>query len=141
MSTEIEGTAAAAAPPQKFTALSRIFHWLTAILIFAALFIGFTMVNWLAGYTGLRGIHMSVGALILLVVCVNLASLTLARASARRHEISTRIALGATPSIFFAPSSGLFYYFYVFDIVTRQQNGEQVFVAANGSDYVIEFMT
>jgi hypothetical protein len=29
-------------------------------------------------------------ALILLVVCVNLASLTLARASARRHEISTR---------------------------------------------------
>jgi hypothetical protein len=36
-------------------------------------------------------------ALILLVVCVNLTSLTLARASARRHEISTRIALGATP--------------------------------------------
>lgn len=36
-------------------------------------------------------------ALILLVVCVNLASLTLARASTRRHEISTRIALGATP--------------------------------------------
>jgi predicted permease len=36
-------------------------------------------------------------ALILLVVCVNLASLTLAHASARRHEISTRIALGATP--------------------------------------------
>jgi predicted permease len=36
-------------------------------------------------------------SLILLVVCVNLASLTLASASARRHEISTRIALGATP--------------------------------------------
>jgi hypothetical protein len=28
------------------------FHWLTAILIFAALFIGFTMVNWLAGFCG-----------------------------------------------------------------------------------------
>ena len=36
-------------------------------------------------------------ALILLVICVNLASLTLARAIQRRHEISTRIALGASP--------------------------------------------
>lgn len=36
-------------------------------------------------------------ALILLLVCINLASLTLARASARRHETTTRIALGATP--------------------------------------------
>jgi predicted permease len=35
--------------------------------------------------------------LILLLVCINLASLTLARASARSHEVSTRIALGATP--------------------------------------------
>jgi predicted permease len=40
---------------------------------------------------------MGMVGLILLVVCTNLASLTLARASARRHEVSTRIALGATP--------------------------------------------
>ena len=52
MSTEIEGAAVVASPPQKFTAASRMFHWLTAILIFAALFIGFTMVNWLAGFCG-----------------------------------------------------------------------------------------
>ena len=74
MSTEIKDTAAAAAPSHKFTALSRMFHWLTAILIFAALLIGFTMVNWLAGYTDLRVIHMSVGALILLVVVLRIVN-------------------------------------------------------------------
>ncbi len=46
-----------------------------------------------------RPLYLLLGivALILLVVCVNLASLTLARASYRRQEISTRIALGASP--------------------------------------------
>ena len=38
---------------------------------------------------------LGVAVMILLVICVNLASLSLARASHRRHEISTRIALGA----------------------------------------------
>jgi cytochrome b561 len=74
VSTEIEGTSATASTPQKFTAPSRIFHWLTAILIFAALFIGFTMVNWLAGYAALRVIHMSIGALILLVVILRIVN-------------------------------------------------------------------
>ena len=34
----------------------------------------------------------------------------------------------------------MFFSIYVFYTVTRKQNGEQVFVAANGSGYVIEFM-
>ena len=58
--------------PLKFTATSRMFHWLTAVLIFAALLIGFTMVNWTAGYATLRVIHMSIGALILVVVILRI---------------------------------------------------------------------
>jgi cytochrome b561 len=74
VSTEINDTAAAAPAAQKFTALSRMFHWLTAILIFAALLVGFTMVNWLAGYAALRAIHMSIGALVLLVVILRIVN-------------------------------------------------------------------
>jgi cytochrome b561 len=72
VSTEIDDTAATVTPPQKFTALSRMFHWLTAILIFTALLIGFTMVNWLAGYATLRVVHMSIGALVLVVVVLRI---------------------------------------------------------------------
>jgi predicted permease len=43
------------------------------------------------------GLLLGVVGLILLVICVNLASLTLARAIRRRQEVSTRIALGASP--------------------------------------------
>lgn len=73
MTTEIDAAAPVTAP-QKFTALSRMFHWLTAILIFAALLIGFTMVNWLAGYATLRVVHMSIGVLVLVVVVLRIVN-------------------------------------------------------------------
>jgi cytochrome b561 len=62
--------------PPKFTTVSRTLHWLTALLIFAALLIGFTMVNWLGGYAALRAVHMSIGALVLGVVVVRIVNRT-----------------------------------------------------------------
>jgi cytochrome b561 len=52
----------------QFTVLSRVLHWLTAVLVFAALFVGFVMVNSLAPYAQLIVIHKTLGALVLLVM-------------------------------------------------------------------------
>jgi cytochrome b561 len=76
VTTESEATVASVTTPQKFTAISRTFHWLTAVLLFAALLIGFAMVNWLAGYAALRAIHMSIGILVLVVVVLRIVNRT-----------------------------------------------------------------
>jgi cytochrome b561 len=56
--------------PGRFTRLSRILHWLTAALVFCALFIGFVMVNSVRDYATLITIHRTLGVTILLVVLV-----------------------------------------------------------------------
>ncbi|HZA09036.1 cytochrome b [Mycobacterium sp.] len=47
---------------------TRILHWLVAILVFAALVIGFTMVHTVADYTVLVAVHKTLGVVILAVV-------------------------------------------------------------------------
>lgn len=60
--------------PGRYTRLSRVLHWLTAALVFAALFIGFVMVNSVSRYAGLVTLHKTLGATILIVVLVRVVN-------------------------------------------------------------------
>jgi cytochrome b561 len=60
--------------PGRYTALTRILHWLTAVLVFSALFIGFVMVNSLGDYATLIMIHRTLGVTILVVVLVRVVN-------------------------------------------------------------------
>jgi cytochrome b561 len=60
--------------PIRYPIRTRILHWLTAVLVFSALFIGFVMVNSLGSYASLRLVHMTLGVLILVIVVVRAAN-------------------------------------------------------------------
>jgi cytochrome b561 len=60
--------------PGRFSGLSRILHWLTAALVFTALFVGFVMVNSTASYATLLMLHKTLGATILLVMVVRIVN-------------------------------------------------------------------
>jgi cytochrome b561 len=53
---------------------TRILHWLTAVLIFSMLLIGFVMVNSTGTYESLRAVHMTLGVLILAIVVLRTAN-------------------------------------------------------------------
>ena len=59
---------------ERYPVRTRILHWLTAALVFSALFLGFAMVNSLGSYGVLVGVHMTLGVLILVVVVVRAAN-------------------------------------------------------------------
>ena len=61
-------------PITRYPLRTRILHWLTAILIFSMLFIGFVMVNSIGSYAALVGIHMTLGVTILCIVVVRAAN-------------------------------------------------------------------
>jgi cytochrome b561 len=60
--------------PARYPPRTRILHWLTAVLIFAMLFIGFVMVNSIGSYASLRAVHMSLGVLVLVIVVTRVAN-------------------------------------------------------------------
>ena len=60
--------------PGRYPVRTRVLHWLTAVVVFSALFIGFVMVNSLGSYASLRAVHMTLGSLILVIVVVRAAN-------------------------------------------------------------------
>ena len=56
--------------PARYPVRTRILHWLTAVLVFSTLFVGFVMVNSTGSYESLRAVHMTLGVLILAIVVV-----------------------------------------------------------------------
>ncbi|HUO94167.1 MAG TPA: cytochrome b/b6 domain-containing protein [Rhizomicrobium sp.] len=57
---------------KRFPALSRLLHWLMALMILAMLFIGIGMVSSLADYHRLVSIHRPLGIVILILVSIRL---------------------------------------------------------------------
>jgi cytochrome b561 len=88
----------------RHTALTRALHWLTAVLVFTMLMIGFVMVNSLEDYARLVMVHKSLGVVILVVVLVRIVNRLTHRAPAlpatvgaieRKIVVATELALYA----------------------------------------------
>jgi cytochrome b561 len=60
--------------PTRYPLRTRILHWLTAVLVFSMLLIGFAMVNSIGSYASLRAVHMTLGIVVLVIVVVRAAN-------------------------------------------------------------------
>src|SRR5205823_3218151 len=60
--------------PERYPLRTRILHWLTAILVFSMLLIGFAMVNSIGSYVSLRAVHMTLGIVVLVIVLLRAAN-------------------------------------------------------------------
>lgn len=58
----------------RYPVRTRVLHWLTAILVFTTLLVGFFMVNSLGSYAALVSVHMTLGVLILVIVVARAAN-------------------------------------------------------------------
>jgi cytochrome b561 len=73
----------------RHTVLTRVLHWLTAILVFTALFIGFVMVTSTDDYARLLMIHRTLGITILLVLLVRIVNRLTHRAPALPDSVGS----------------------------------------------------
>lgn len=54
----------------RYTATTRVLHWLAAALVFSTLLVGFVLANSLADYAVLLRVHKALGALVFLVFAI-----------------------------------------------------------------------
>lgn len=73
----------------RHTVSARVLHWLTAILVFTALIIGFVVVTATDDYARLLMIHRTVGITILLVVLVRIVNRLTHRAPALPESVGS----------------------------------------------------
>ena len=82
---------------------TRVLHWLTAVFVFAALLIGFAMVNSLGNYAFLVGLHMTLGITILVIVVARVANRFTHRAPPLPSTVGTvehKLVLGSEVSMY-----------------------------------------
>jgi cytochrome b561 len=60
--------------PARYPVRTRILHWLTAILVFSMLLIGFAMVNSIGSYASLRAIHVTLGIVVLVIAVLRVTN-------------------------------------------------------------------
>lgn len=60
--------------PARYPLRTRVLHWLTAVLVFTTLLVGFAMVNSLGSYAALVGIHMTLGISVLAITVARVAN-------------------------------------------------------------------
>ena len=74
--------------PTQFAFLSRVLHWLMAVLLVTMLFVGVSMVAKLGDYHWLLALHRPLGILILILAAIRLVTRLLTRAPALPPDMS-----------------------------------------------------
>lgn len=73
--------------PVRHRLRTRVLHWVTAVLVFATLLIGFAMTALLGPYSALLAVHMTLGAVILVIVVARIANRFTHRAPALPNTV------------------------------------------------------
>jgi cytochrome b561 len=88
---------------QRYPLRTRILHWLTAVLVFSALLIGFAMVNSVGSYATLVAVHMTLGVTILVIAVARAANRFTHRTPALPDTVGTlehRMMIGSEVSMY-----------------------------------------